>query len=116
MNCPNLAYPTFPISMTKRWWKWTFAQSQPNPPKRLPTDALVGSVVTGRKSTSTSVLSSKSGKLDMLDSGNSSGRLRQEAQMLGLRGWALPFSPIGSPQHLQIRGLILLQDQLAANR
>ena len=43
----------------------------------------------------------------MLDSGTPFGRLKQETQMFELRGWTLPFSPIGSPQHMQIRVLIL---------
>jgi hypothetical protein len=53
-------------------------------------------------------LSAKSEKLDMLDSGTPSGGLEQEAQTFGLREWASPFSPIGSPQHLQMQVLILL--------
>ena len=54
------------------------------------------------------MLSSESGKLDMLDSGIPSDMLEQEAQMFGFRERVLPFSAIGSPQHLQIRRLILL--------
>ena len=43
----------------------------------------------------------------MLDSGTPSGRLKQETQMFELMGWAPPFSPIASPQHMQVRVLIL---------
>ncbi len=43
----------------------------------------------------------------MLDSGISSDGLEQEAHTFGLCEDASPFSAIGTPQHMQMRGLIL---------
>ena len=44
---------------------------------------------------------------DASDSFIPSHRLEQEAHRFGLRERALPFSWIGSPQHTQIRSIIL---------
>jgi hypothetical protein len=41
--------------------------------------------------------------------------LEQEAQMFGLRERALPITGIGSPQHMQTRGLIPLLPFLLAH-
>ena len=40
-------------------------------------------------------------------------RIEHEAQRLGLRGKVFPFSPIASPQQMQIRGFICLRNEPA---
>jgi hypothetical protein len=49
-----------------------------------------------------------SGEEGKLDSSMPSAKLEQDAQMLGLRDSKLPRSAIGSPQQMQIRGVITM--------